>query len=716
MFMCLQLDPTINLFSCVCSSHASLALFAWPTLFYICCLPCLALRCAALPCPALPCLALLCPAPVLPCPGLRCPAPRCFAVPCLSLPCPALSGPAPPTSICLSAPVLPASIGLFYFAYFCFGPCAFPHSCAPLRFLCNFSCVMRKSRASEAAAAELDLLLALAAGTKTFEQVKRDAETFLFASSKLRSLVASNPARGITDRLRELTGICKNSLFFFPVRCPEDLEGRTTRRQPFSLLSTKVMQVLAQDPSYFEVVAEPVSSPDVIASSFTNSPEYLTHDLVRAAHGTDLQVIPVGLYSDGVKVCCDTHPDGLYVIYLYFLHRPSDEVAKPTSKHLFTVYRKSESSAQTLEDIWKVLLWELQALASGCAPVLGEESRPLVEQAPGDRISTRHVFCLVQLKGDWAWYCEALGLWQWNSLMFMCPFCRACRDGLFTWRDFSLTSNWLATCRTHERFLFDVAVSKQERFVRGGSPFSSEPMLSNAPFFKWTMVKLDWQHAQDLGTLSHEVGEVWWYLLPRLAESASGRTKSDRASGLTELKRRLQKFHKEHRVDSRIPIRRLTLGKIKAKKHPKLKAKAVQTNRLVPFTLDLASEFRSADGDLGEDRFQSLRHVAQICDLASRRELTRQDLYNWRVSQALHMFDYARCGFHVTPKFHYSMHLPAQIERGGVPRVFWVYSDEGKNSEIRRLWDACSKGHSPCQQIMLRLEWLSALTALRAAL
>jgi len=22
---------------------------------------------------------------------------------------------------------------------------------------------------------------------------------------------------------------------------------------------------------------------------------------------------------------------------------------------------------------------------------------------------------LMQIKGDWSWYCEAMGLWQWNS-------------------------------------------------------------------------------------------------------------------------------------------------------------------------------------------------------------------------------------------------------------------------------------------------------------
>ena len=68
------------------------------------------------------------------------------------------------------------------------------------------------------------------------------------------------------------------------------------------------------------------------------------------------------------------------------------------------------------------------------------------------------------------------------------------------------------------------------------------------------------------------------------------------------------------------------------------------------------------------------------------------------------------------PKFHYAMHLPAQVARGGVPRNFWVYSDESKNAQIRQVFLVVSKGHSEYQQILLRLDWLFELKALLAQL
>ena len=70
--------------------------------------------------------------------------------------------------------------------------------------------------------AELELLIELASGQKTFIQVQRDARRSGWESLDRDS----NPARGITQRLRELTGVSKESLSFFPIRCK--LEGKQT--------------------------------------------------------------------------------------------------------------------------------------------------------------------------------------------------------------------------------------------------------------------------------------------------------------------------------------------------------------------------------------------------------------------------------------------------------------------------------------------------------
>ena len=229
-------------------------------------------------------------------------------------------------------------------------------------------------------------------------------------------------------------------------------------------------------------------------------------------------------------------------------------------------------------------------------------------------------------------------------------------------------------------------------------------------------MKLDWQHAVDLGTTSYELGESIWSMLPALATSAGDGSRSDHKFGLKEFKRRLRQYYHANRTDSRLPLGRFGLTKIKGRGHPKLKAKAVQTKRLVPFGLGLAEEFRALHGEMGEHRYQSLRYVDRICGLASRRELRTQDLANWRWWQAVHMWHYTQAGYRVYPKFHFAMHLPQQIECGGAPRMFWVYSDESKNGQVRDIWRMCSKGHSVHQQILLHLIWLFELKAQAARL
>ena len=81
----------------------------------------------------------------------------------------------------------------------------------------------------------------------------------------------------------------------------------------------------------------------------------------------------------------------------------------------------------------------------------------------------------------------------------------------------------------------------------------------------------------------------------------------------------------------------------------------------------------------------------------------------WRQKAVEHMFHYSGTGFHVVPKFHLFQHMPLHITRAGVPRTYWVYSDETKNRQVKGLWTKVSKGWSMHEQIFLRLMWLEAL-------
>ena len=190
-----------------------------------------------------------------------------------------------------------------------------------------------------------------------------------------------------------------------------------------------------------------------------------------------------------------------------------------------------------------------------------------------------------------------------------------------------------------------------------------------------------------------------------------------RLLGLRNLKYRLKQFYKEHKVSSRMPLRRFTLTKIKSRKRaPKLKAKAAQARKLLPFAMMLVAEFRLVDGAFGEHRFQCLLQLCDIYELANKTELTDEELTQWRWKASLFLYHYVSCGFRVYPKFHYSFHMPEQIARSGVPRSFWVYSDESKNYQLKKIYQACGTSPAVCQSVLLHVEWLFRLEDLLASM
>lgn len=361
-------------------------------------------------------------------------------------------------------------------------------------------------KAAEDVDDERGLLLELALGKKTFEQVAVDARRLVRKGADLSALTGSNAARCITQRLQELTGISKDSLHFFDVRCKPGtadpgLAGEKMKL-PFILLSTHIEQLIAKDQYYFEADLRRPDG-DIAASSFLNSREYINHELVQHCYPLGETVVPVGLYSDGISVGMDPHGDSLYAVYIYFLNRPPKEAGRPEAKFVYTVYRKSEATPETLQDIWRVLLWELQALQHGRKALLGQEGVRLEDQVPGDYVGQRwgrwHKAVLMQIKGDWSWYLESMGVRQWNSTGHMCPFCAAHGRGPLRWSDFSFDAPWRGTSRTQARFLTELQDCKAQNFRPGSGIFKFEPLLCRAPYFRWSMLKLDWMHAADLG-------------------------------------------------------------------------------------------------------------------------------------------------------------------------------------------------------------------------
>ena len=90
-----------------------------------------------------------------------------------------------------------------------------------------------------------------------------------------------------------------------------------------------------------------------------------------------------------LEVGQDPNADSLYVVYVYFLNRPAPERGAEMTKFVYTTYLKSQATPDTLNDIWSILLWELQALQHGRKALLGQEKRPLLEQRSSLHLSSK---------------------------------------------------------------------------------------------------------------------------------------------------------------------------------------------------------------------------------------------------------------------------------------------------------------------------------------
>ena len=65
-----------------------------------------------------------------------------------------------------------------------------------------------------------------------------------------------------------------------------------------------------------------------------------------------------------------------------------------------------------------------------------------------------------QMRGDWEFYSEGLGLNRWDNEPEKCWLCGASNSNhACLWTDGSRTSGWRPTCKTHETWLAELAAA-----------------------------------------------------------------------------------------------------------------------------------------------------------------------------------------------------------------------------------------------------------------
>ena len=415
-------------------------------------------------------------------------------------------------------------------------------------------------------------------------------------------------------------------------------------------------------------------SPEAFWRGLRDSPILKDHPLQEKDWAT---CIPLGLHGDGGAF---SKQDSLFVLSWNSLcaGAASEGFAR---RFIFTIVRKRVMTTETMDALWKIFSWSMNNLFTGITPSTDWEGRP--REGGAQYVAQGWQGALVQIRGDWEFYANVLGVPNWASALNMCWFCKASNSTPhLLWTLFGLDAGWRPTRRTHNSWIEELTAEGKE-----------QPLLFKLVIgLTLPCLMVDVLHAVDQGVASHVIGNIFLAVIGRRAAG----TMESRAMALGE---ELENWCKAHKVKSRIQGK-LTIARLRNQSgFPKLKAKAAATRHVSEFALHIAK------AECGGDK--RVVAVAQLMcrfykELATAGMFLEQDVVD-RVAKIGRQLcciyaDMARESlatgvrmWKLAPKFHLFQHLCEwQIAETPLnPRTYWTYADEDLVGQMVEVSASC---------------------------
>lgn len=374
-------------------------------------------------------------------------------------------------------------------------------------------------------------------------------------------------------------------------------------------------------------------------------------------------VVPVGLHGDGVPF----NAQRTRSLELFSINMPAFEQTGPALRIPVTgVPKQFIEKHKTFHDICKVLTWSFQMLALGRWPSKRHDGSDFEPSDPFAKLAGRPLACrglLCEIRGDWAFYKEALCLPGWQDASGCCWLCSVTPAGV---RSVGADAPWRAEDLGHSDCMARIRAKGQVVC----------PLFS-APGVTTRCVMPDWLHTMDLGVGGDILGNIFWALLPKLA--AGGRQEQVQA-----LFEEMKSFYRRRQVESKFDS--LTIGMLKQpKKPPKLRGKAAEVRHLIPLGQELAERFLSPD----DPRELAIRAIAgqlhklysslQPWDPQGMAEASRRVA---SLAVALESQSPSPL-WRVKPKMHLMQELCERMPGlRGNPRAWWTYRDEDAGGKL----------------------------------
>ena len=258
-----------------------------------------------------------------------------------------------------------------------------------------------------------------------------------------------------------------------------------------------------------------------------------------------------------------------------------------------------------------------------------------------------------------------------------------------SYHDCSSSAAWRQTRRQSGQYLEELRRTGVEP-----SKFFSIPNMEEAH------IMIDWLHTIDLGLSQDVVGNVFWYVVPKLGVA-------NQEENIRRLWARILAFYKENSTPSR--LQSITRDMIKdGAEPPKLRSKAAECRYLVPLAAQLARE--NASGVEGETIMHVTQHLNQLY------EFIRMDEFPVELASETcrrmcillsaleeHAMTQGSICWRMKPKAHLVQELlEYQTTQEGNPKLFWTYRDEDWGGWLSR----CAQrrgGHATPESVSLQV-------------
>ena len=180
---------------------------------------------------------------------------------------------------------------------------------------------------------------------------------------------------------------------------------------------------------------------------------WATNTLATDAH------IPIGIHGDSARLESQiTFEKHLGVFMNLVLWRPRS--VRYSRFLIFSMPSAKVFKNRSLNEVFRVIIWSLNAALDGVHPSIGPRNRPLVgvSLAKAGQPLTQQGLCfaLTELRGDWEWHRD---VWRptaaWNTKGPVCPLCPALREGPPEYCYFNAGpgSHWIHECFDTAQFI-----------------------------------------------------------------------------------------------------------------------------------------------------------------------------------------------------------------------------------------------------------------------